>query len=138
MKNFGLVRSIESFYVGFSDETTIPVLKLLKHGFRHCFVFFGDENYTFVLDPISNRLDLSFLPLGVGQMLKLFALNNIKIVYVPKRFEVNKVSSTGIFTCVEVVKRILGISKFSIITPYRLYSFLNNTNNFPENWEVYS
>ena len=30
----------------------------------------------------------------------------------------------GIFTCVEVVKRILGISKKRVLTPYQLYKYL--------------
>ena len=124
MQEYGIVNSVKSFYVGFSDNTTIPVLRLLKHGFRHCFIFFGDESNTFVLDPISNRIDLSFLPIGVKSMVRIFESKNIKIVYVPERFNTKKISTSGIFTCVEVVKRVLGISKISIITPFRLYKFL--------------
>ena len=123
MQEFGIVNSVKSFYVGFSDETTIPILRLLKHGFRHCFIFFGDEYSTFVLDPISNRIDLAFLPVGVGKIKKKFNETGVITVFV-NRFEVKKTSSSGVFTCVEVVKRILGISKPSIITPFRLYKFL--------------
>ncbi len=124
MQKFGLVNSITSFYVGFSDETTIPILKLLKHGFRHCFVFFGDENNTFVIDPISNRIDISFIPVGITCIINLFNQRNIKIVYIANKFQNKRISSTGVFTCVEVVKRILGISNPFIITPFRLYNFL--------------
>ena len=124
MQKFGLVNSVESFYVGFSDETTIPVLKLLKHGFRHCFLFFGDENNSFILDPISNRIDLSFVPISIDYLVELFEKNNIKMVYIAERFENKKISTSGVFTCVEVVKRVLGISKPFIITPFRLYNFL--------------
>jgi len=124
MQKCGIVNSVASFYVGFSDETTIPVLRLLKRGFRHCFLFFGDEEHTVVLDPIANRIDLSILNLGISECVKLFAVQNIKIIYVPKRFDVCKISSSGVFTCVEVVKRVLGISKVSIVTPFRLYKFL--------------
>ena len=67
---------------------------------------------------------MSFLPLGIENTLQFFKANGIKIVYVPKRFEMSKGFSLGIFTCVEVVKRILGISKISIVTPFRLYKFL--------------
>ena len=52
MRECGIVNSVEKFYVGFSGETTVRILRLLKPGFRHCFLFFGDENYTFVVDPI--------------------------------------------------------------------------------------
>ncbi len=124
MQEYGIISSVKSFYVGFSDNTTIPVLRLLKHGFRHCFVFFGDEYNTFVLDPISNRIDLSFLPIGVRDVTNIFESKNIRVVYVPERFDVKKISTSGVFTCVEVVKRVLGISKISIITPFRLYKFL--------------
>ena len=124
MQEFGIVNSVNSFYVGFSDETTIPILRLLRHGFRHCFIFFGDENTTFVVDPIANRIDLSFVPVGVKIMSQIFSQKNIRIVYVPRRFELGRISSTGVFTCVEVVKRILGISKPFIVTPFRLYNFL--------------
>ncbi len=124
MQKIGMVNSVHSFYVGFCDDTTIPILKLLKSGFRHCFVFFGDDGNTFVIDPIANRIDISFLPIGIDVMVNQFKMQNIRVVYVPERFENTKITSSGIFTCVEVVKRILGISKFSIITPFRLYKFL--------------
>ncbi|MCR5506993.1 MAG: hypothetical protein K6F04_04055 [bacterium] len=123
MREFGIVNSVKNFYVGFSDETTIPILKLLKRGFRHCFIFFGDEYNTFVLDPISNRIDLSFLPIGVEKIAEKLKQSGIIIVFV-NRFENKKISTSGVFTCVEVVKRVLGISKLSIITPFRLYKFL--------------
>ena len=124
MQKFGLVNSVESFYVGFSDETTIPVLKLLKHGFRHCFLFFVFFYNSFILDPISNRIDLSFVPISIDYLVELFEKNNIKMVYIAERFENKKISTSGVFTCVEVVKRVLGISKPFIITPFRLYNFL--------------
>ncbi len=72
MQRFGLINSVNSFYVGFSDDTTIPILRLLRRGFRHCFVFFGDESNTFVVDPISNRIDLSFVPVDIKIMVRVF------------------------------------------------------------------
>ena len=114
-------------YVGFVDRTEIRILRLfLKRGFRHCFVLMGDENRWVVVDPISNRMDISYIPVGVRSVKDMFCKSKIKarFVRVKRQYIPKKRVSSGIFTCVEVVKRIIGISKISVFTPFRLYKFL--------------
>ncbi len=123
MQKFGIVNNISVFYVGFSGRTDLCFLKLLKPGFRHCFLFFGDQYQTLVLDPLSNKIDISFLPFGVDVVKDNFQKQNI--VVVKAFFQKNdSFLKFGLFTCVEVVKRILGISNIFVFTPFQLYCFL--------------
>ncbi len=124
MQTIGLLNSVSDFYVGFSSDTDLFFLKFLKRGFRHCFLFFGDEFQTFVLDPVSNKIELSLLPFGVEKTKKMFEQKQISVIKVCKNYKPKMKVKTGIFTCVEVVKRVLGISNFFILTPFRLYCFL--------------
>ena len=115
-------------YVGFVDRTEIRILRfVLKRGFRHCFIIMGDEERCIVIDPISNRIDVSYFPLDVRVVRKMLMRSSsigATFVRIRRRYVPNVCVSSGIFTCVEVVKRILGISKFSVFTPFRLYKLL--------------
>ena len=86
-------------------------------------MFCGDSYQTFVLDPLSNRIDISFIPLGVEVVRDIFENDGMIVLKVLKKTSKLKIS-VGIFTCVEMVKRVLGISNILVFTPFRLYKFL--------------
>ncbi len=123
MQDIGIVNSFSDFYIGFSGKTDLFFLKILKSGFRHCFLFCGDAYQTFVLDPLSNSIDISFIPLGVEVVRDIFENDGMIVLKVLKKTSKLKIS-VGIFTCVEMVKRVLGISNILVFTPFRLYKFL--------------
>ncbi|MBD5398135.1 hypothetical protein HDR60_01350 [bacterium] len=124
MRRFGLNAKWDNVWVVFSPVTTLWYLRFLRVGFKHCFLILEDNGYFFIVDPLSSKIELmSFHILG-DKLIKELENCDMKVV---KAFINENVPSSwkfGIFTCVEVVKRILGISSLRVITPYQLYKYL--------------
>lgn len=131
-KNFNVEVEHQDIWVVFSGETDLPWLKFLKQGFRHCFVLINDGQRWVSVDPLSPYTEIlvyhhvspSFdLPLwleGRGyKVVRSFVDRNN-----------NKQAPIMVFTCVEAIKRILGLHKRFIFTPWQLYKALikNNKN----------
>ena len=116
--------------VVFSPEVQLWWLRFLKKGFKHCFVVLSNQENLVVIDPLRNRTEIcvmSTFPLERLQI--LLEANGYITVRTQVRHHSDNAVSLGIFSCVEMVKRLLGIHKASIITPYRLYKFLNKNKN---------
>lgn len=116
--------------VAFAGDSQIWWLRFLKKGFKHCFVVLISDGYSVVVDPVCLRTEICVLPFTDADKLRaLFESNNYKVVETYVRSPDGVHPSLGLFSCVEVAKRVLGIHKFSIVTPYKLYIFLKNTKN---------
>ncbi len=115
------------FYIVFQDEVSLWWLRVLKPGFRHCYLLIPlDGNAYFELNPMSNRLFinrynfaagydyLAALQSGGKRILKVAISRNPPLAAAPLAF----------FTCVEFIKKALGIHDRFIITPYALYKKL--------------
>lgn len=113
-------------WVVFSGEADLWWLKILKPGFRHCFVVARDDNHWIVLDPLSPHLELAVLPLphefDVPNWLRE---QNLTVIQAPITRRYQKAAPVNLFSCVEVIKRFLGIHARRIVTPWQLYRFLN-------------
>lgn len=117
-------------WVVFSDETELRWLKFLKPGFRHCFLLLNDGQCWVSYDPMSHHTDITvhhmpvFFDLpgwleGRGHKVMRAVLNKAHV----------KPAPFGFFTCVEAVKRAVGIHALRIQTPWQLYRFLGIQNN---------
>lgn len=119
----------QSAWVVFTGKTDIRWLQILKQGFRHCYVLLNDGQRWISIDPISPYTDIQiYHHLDVRANLPRWLENNGNKV-VPATIEKNhsKAAPWMPFTCVEAIKRILGIHKRFIITPWQLYQFLENS-----------
>ncbi|MGN0929529.1 MAG: hypothetical protein ACI4N3_02720 [Alphaproteobacteria bacterium] len=124
MRRFGLNVKWDNVWVVFSPVTTLWYLKFLHVGFKHCFLILEDNGYFFIVDPLSSKIELmSFHILG-DRLIKELENYDMKVVKTSINENVSPSWKFGIFTCVEVVKRILGISSVRVITPYQLYKYL--------------
>lgn len=113
-------------WVVFTDDTDYPPLKILKRGFRHCFVVMHDGRVWLTLDPLLNRMeiqvhhdlppDFDFAAHWTGQGDRIIPTRIVNAHPHP--------ASPMIFTCVEAVKRVLGIRSWRVITPWGLYRHL--------------
>lgn len=112
-------------WVAFSGKTELPWLKILKPGFRHCFVLLNDGKCWITLDPLSNTIELCVhhhvpsefdLPSWLEEQGLKIAQSSIERRVHP--------APCMLFTCVEVIKRILGIHDRFILTPWQLYKHL--------------
>lgn len=116
-------------YVVFEDNTTLWWLRLLKRGFRHCYVLIklrGGKNSWLEINPLSNQLVVSehYSSSEEDYPVRLRRCRACRVIAVNFARAPLKCAPLGIFSCVEFVKRIVGIHCFSIFTPYQLYKKL--------------
>lgn len=116
--------------VVFSGQVSRWWLKALKQGFRHCFITLGNGQVWLTIDAMLNKTDVVIQPVaGDFDMKKWYESQGFLVVSV-KIFNVGLIPApVGFFTCVEMVKRIIGVHSFRIATPYSLYKFLLNVKN---------
>ncbi len=116
--------------VVFADQTGLWWLRGLKPGFRHCYAFYRHSEGWLRLDPLSHRLDLDFRPSNgdvLADALDLAArlrLEGRLALTVPLRPAPPRLAPPLPFSCVEAVKRLLGIHSWIICTPWQLFLFL--------------
>lgn len=118
-------------YVVFEGETNLWWLRFLKKGFRHCYLLLKlstQPKQWLEINPMSNQICffVHSNSLNFNYLHHLKKKENVKIV--PVRFQQAPLKAAPLapFTCVEFVKRVLGIHDISIITPYKLYVYLKN------------
>ncbi len=128
---------ISHIYVVFTDNTSLWWLKPLRRGFRHCYILarIAPNNLWLELNPMSNQtfIFIRSLTEDLNYFQKL-RHEGCKIVRLKVQAAELRPAPLNIFSCVEFVKRVVGIHKFSIITPYQLYkNILVNRNKFLDN-----
>lgn len=122
-------KTAQSAWVVFSGYTDIAWLKILKPGFRHCFVLLNDGQRWISIDPISPYTDVQVYHHVKANFNLPKSLEEGGNKIVPAIIEKNhkKAAPWMLFTCVEAIKRILGIHKRFIFTPWQLYQFLEKS-----------
>lgn len=113
--------------VVFSGQTDLKYLKLLKPGFRHCFVILKSQDRWISIDPLAHmtRIDLHKL-YADNDLNSLLSENDLTVVPTHLREAALVPSPPMLCTCVEVVKRILGIQCWHVMTPWQLYRYLSH------------
>ena len=115
--------------VAFADAEQPRWLRFLAKGFRHCFALVCTSGRWVVINPMSHWTDVATLAESadgatadeIARTLEArgFAAVVCAIAEPPRRS-----GPPAPFTCVEVVKRILGIRQPLVLTPRRLFRFL--------------
>ncbi|MCB9982447.1 MAG: hypothetical protein H6861_02060 [Rhodospirillales bacterium] len=124
-------------WVIFSAQADLAWLKILRPGFRHCAVLLNDGRNWITIDPLSNYTDITVHTLPLEFDLPLWMKDQgHKVVPAPiKRGP--KPAPFGVYSCVEAVKRVLGIHQRLILTPWQLYRYLtNHRKKGVSSWEV--
>lgn len=119
------IEDSQETWVVFSGKTDLPWLRFLKPGFRHCFVLINDGRQWVSVDPMSNHMDVTVhhVPQEFDLPLWMKDRGNI-VVKAPVNKALNKPAPWMLMTCVEVVKRVLGLHSRTIFTPWQLYRHL--------------
>ena len=121
--------SAKQAYVAFGDQANLPWLKLLKPGYRHCFVVLGAADCWVLYEPLSHRTEITVIPtqpsFDPAAWLRHFDYTVVPVMIDPPR---KTAAPWGPFTCVEAVKRVLGVRARFILTPWRLFEFLREQN----------
>lgn len=128
-------------WVVFSGQTELSWLKILRPGFRHCYLLLNDGDHWITFDPLSNYTDINVHPLPPSFNLPLWlSARGYTIVRAPLR-RVKKQAPWMPHTCVEAVKRVIGLHARFILTPWQLYRHLIATSTTISNkgdpaWEI--
>lgn len=126
MRRFGAAeRAGQRALVVFTGATDIPLLRLLKPGFRHCFAALPDGDGWILYEPLSNRTEISTArDIDADRLADAYRRRGCAVVawrIGPPRA---RAIFPGPFTCVAAVKRVLRIYAPFGVTPYRLYRHL--------------
>lgn len=122
-------------WVVFAENSDLPYLKVLKRGFRHCYIIVKDGDHWVSLDPLANHIELqvhAHVPKDMDLPAWLQS-RNTRILPAAINRRHKKAAPLGLFTCVETVKRFLGIHDRFIFTPYQLYRYLEKDNGLRQN-----
>lgn len=113
-------------WVVFTGQTDIAWLKILKSGFRHCFVLINDGHKWMSVDPISPYMDIKIYHHidSTYDLPRWLCDRGYQVLKTDIDKSHKKAAPCMVFTCVESIKRILGIHKRFIMTPWQLYQYL--------------
>ncbi len=129
----------QNAWVVFSGQTDLSWLKIFKPGFRHCFVLLNDGSRWVSFDPLSNHTEISVHHHVPPEFDLPYWMEGRGYSVVETSIERHKKPAPFMpFTCVEAVKRVLGLHKRFIFTPWQLYRFLQgqHSNKGEYSWEV--
>lgn len=111
----------------FNNTTGIWWLKFLKPGFRHCFLILKTEDGALWVDPLSSGIGLETLKTHeIDTLAGWYRHQGMQVLSFEVEPKLNKPFSWAPMTCVEVIKRILGLRGWHIVTPWQLYNHIKN------------
>src|SRR5512132_3235965 len=111
--------------VVFADESRLIWLRCLRRGFRHCFIAVLSARGWVICDPLLHQTDLSivdgFSPRELAAWYREYGLLVVETHLRPAPLRPAPIRP---FTCVEMVKRVLGLHAPWVLTPWQLYRLL--------------
>ena len=111
--------------VVFAGNSDIRWLRWLDEGFRHCFIAFNDGRHWITLDPLSHRTEVRVQDVPADFDLRAYyeaqGLRCVTAALAPTPL---RCVPPGPFTCVEAVKRALGLRAPLVWTPRQLFRHL--------------
>jgi hypothetical protein len=109
--------------VVFEDRAEAPWLRVLKPGFRHCFCLLGDGWHWVVCDPLLGGIAMAqVLGVDAGFLAHHYRAAARRVVLTPVGDPPQPaVRLPRLLTCVEIVKRLVGLGAPEVVTPYQLY-----------------
>jgi len=117
-------------WIAFTNHTDLKWLRFLKPGFRHCYAIINDGAGWITFDPLASYTDIvTHKDLNADTNLPLWLQSQGDIVIpVQRNTNITKSAPPMFYSCVEALKRLIGIHHLFIITPYQLYRHLIKTN----------
>ncbi len=111
--------------VMFVHGTSLRWLRLLAPGFRHCFVAVQGEHHWIICDPMSHRTDMFTVPWITARALaEWYRDHGMIVVETETRRPPLTLAPIRPYTCVEAVKRVLGLHEPWVLTPRQLFRCL--------------
>ena len=124
--------------VGFADAERPRWLRICAKGFRHCFALVCCSGRWVVVNPMSHWTDISVLAepadgMTADEIVRTLEDRGLAAVACAVAEPRQRTLPPAPFTCVEVVKRILGVSAPLVLTPRQLFRFLKQNQSLEKN-----
>ncbi|MBV6633191.1 MAG: hypothetical protein KI792_09190 [Alphaproteobacteria bacterium] len=118
-------------FIVFSGETELRWLRILKPGFRHCFALIDNGRHWTVFEPLSGYFEVQSLDVSSSVDLPLLYAANPQMTVIEAEHVTRPASQAppAILSCVEAVKRLIGLHNPLIVTPYQLFRHLQRQQN---------
>ncbi len=115
---------IETLVV-FEDRPGSFWLRPLRPGFRHCFCLLREPCGWLLLDSRTRHLDLRLAPpCGVDALVRAFVGLGAHVVGLSRGRPSEQWLPPLPFTCVELVKRAIGVPARGVLSPFQLFRVL--------------
>lgn len=106
--------------VVFSGQTDFWWQRFLKPGYRHCGVLLECGRHWVIVEPLATHLHLRLLSFASPDLPSALRRRGLEVVETSVNLNRKTVLHPGLFTCVEVVKRSLGLRAPLVQTPWQL------------------
>ncbi len=111
--------------VVFSGRADFVALRFLKKDFRHCFALLPRGGGWVLYNPLSHQTDIAVHgAVTVKDLASWYRKQGYRVVECCERKAPPRLAPLRPYTCVEAVKRVLGIHNGWILTPWQLYRYL--------------
>lgn len=110
--------------VVFSGRADMMWQRLLRPGFRHCSLILEDAGDWLLVEPLATRLHVRKLGRSDRNLAERLRGAGMLVVETEIQPESKKPAPFGLWTCVETVKRGLGIRALWVQTPWQLNRYL--------------
>lgn len=115
-------------WVVFRGDSPLWWLRLLRPGFRHCLALLNDGRHWIVVDPLSPYTEVAVPALPPDYDLPGWYRGlGLTVVPAPVVRALARPAPWGPFTCVEAVKRVLGLQDPFVLTPWQLFCRLTRS-----------
>lgn len=112
----------ERVHVGFTDSVRRPWLRCLKPGFRHCLAIVEGAGWWLTVDPLASHLYLAVTrPDPQAGPARRLLENGFAVAVLPAPQSPAVPAPCAPLTCVEVIKRLVGVHAPVVATPWALY-----------------
>lgn len=100
-------------------------------GYQHCSIVMQDQGHWHMLDPLSNGTHITVLgDARPDDIVCTFKADGYDAIAVQRHAPIRKEMPWAPYTCVEVVKRALGIHNRWVITPWQLRQSLSRLEDY--------
>lgn len=105
--------------------------RYLKPGFHHCYAMKKTEagKFWIVVNPQWSHVQLDYRMVDTFPEPRDYAGDYCKIIEFQAKIDPMKTTcQLGILTCVDILKKFMGIKAFKVQTPYQLFKHLEDHN----------
>lgn len=113
---------MNDIWIAFTGKADIRLLRLLKPGFRHCFALIRGDDRWLAVDPMLHKMDVT--QTGTPRDFDLpgyLRARGYRVVRAPVLAPPSRPAMPSPFTCVETMKRLIGLHDWRVFTPWQLY-----------------